>query len=193
VGDVRGCSLVFMAAIVSVVCARRPLSSSSRHPTTIAPLVHPPPPPSLPPPPTPLPENRHPTDPPPPPATVTRHSRRRGKLLENSRPLWDPLSSVATPARARSFFCFVFRGTFGCPSDLCLFCYRSLASLFPVSRRPPKTSPGALPLASPCSAARGGWILSRTLYTLSRKLPIPVPFLLLPTMYRLFRIHAFAI
>lgn len=190
-GDVRGCSPVFMAAIVSVVCARRPLSSSGRHPTD--PLVHPPSPPTL------LPENRHPTIPLPasrPPVPAAHHPG--GKLLENSRPLWDPLSSVATPARARSFFCFVFRGTFGCPSDLCLFCHRSL--LPPPHSLPTPRSPDVLlkshptlSASSPVPAREGDeFCLARSTLYLAN-FPSPSHFSSFPTVYRLFRIHAFAI
>lgn len=175
-----------MAAIVSVVCARRPLSSSGRHPTAVGPLVHPSPPPP-PPPLTPLPENRHPTDPlrlrrPPSRASGVNYWKIVGRseilfLASRRQHGRDPSSVLysAVPSGAR----LIYASSANVPSPP------------PSPRRPPETSPGARPLFR---RARGMNFVSHALHFISQTSSHPCfPFLLLPMVYRLFRIHAFAI
>jgi len=172
-----------MAAIVSVVCAPNP----RRRPP-------PPSPPSLSAPSPSPPENHHPADH---PYRPRRRACRRGKLLENSRSRSEILfpASRRPRGRARSFFCFVFRGTFGCPSDLCLFCRSLVPPLPPFSSRllfRNVSSPPSRSSRFP-RAARGMNFVSRAPSFISQTFrppyalsPIP------PSMYRLFRIRVLA-
>lgn len=176
-----------MAAIVSVVCARRPLSSSSRHPTAVGPLL------------------RHHLHhllhllrrcrktatrrtPPPPPPAIPAGGVNYWKIVGRSEILFlasrrqhgrDPSSVLysAVPSGARLIY-----------ASSATVRWRSLRS----SSRNVLLKPS--PALAPCSGAREGdeFCLARSTLYLAN-FPSLSPFLLLPTVYRLFRIHAFAI